>query len=64
LFTQLRNLLPDAEDAKHAFQASKNRAGHLITVDRRTFVKHAAEIERHCGVKVVTPVEYVHAAVK
>ena len=64
LFGQLRNLLPDAEDAEHAFQASRSGADHLITVDRKTFLRYSAEVVKLCGVKLVTPVEFVETAVK
>lgn len=58
LLGQLRNLLPDPEDADHAFQAAQNGAGYLITVDRATFLKYAAQVAQLCEVRLVTPVQF------
>ena len=59
LLTSLSAILPDAKDAAHAFQAVKNSADFLITVDYRTFRSHAAEVERLCGLRIVGPSEVV-----
>jgi hypothetical protein len=58
LFAQLRSLLPDAEDAEHTFQASRNGARYLITVDQKTLLKHSPRVMLLSGVKLVTPVEF------
>lgn len=58
LFTQLRNLLPDAGDAEHVFQAAKNNVEFLLTVDHRSFLKHENAIERLSGVRLTTPVAF------
>jgi hypothetical protein len=52
LFITLRNLLPDAEDAMHVFQAAKNTVCFLITTDHRTLIRFSGDIERLCGVTV------------
>jgi len=62
LFNQLRNLLPDAGDAEHVFQAAKSKMSYLITVDRASFLKHLAAIQRLCGVRLATPPQFEAAA--
>jgi hypothetical protein len=65
LFTQLRNLLPDSGDAEHTFQAAKNDMAYLITVDRRSFLSRASEVQQLTGVQLVTPEQFeqaMHAA--
>jgi hypothetical protein len=58
LFISLRSLLPDVEDAMHVFQAAKNGVGFLITADHRTLIRFSADIERLCGVIVLSPVAF------
>ncbi len=58
LFMQLRNLLPDSADAEHIFQAAKNNVAFLLTVDHRTFLKHAVAVKQLCGVQLITPVAF------
>lgn len=55
LFANLKCLLPDPEDAEHVFQAARNGVHYFVTVDRRTMLKHAAQVESLCGVKLVAP---------
>ena len=55
LFTQLKDLLKDEGDARHAFQASRGSAQFLVTVDKRSFVSRASEVEAICGLLVLTP---------
>ena len=38
LFTQLKTMLPDVDDARHLFQAIKNGADYFVTDDERTIV--------------------------
>ena len=58
LYAQLRNLLPDAGDAEHTFQATKCGATFLLTVDRQSFLRHSGAVEQLCGVRLVTPAEF------
>jgi hypothetical protein len=61
LFNQLRNLLPDAGDAEHVFQAAKSKVDYLITVDRQSFLRHAVAVEQLCGVRLAKPVAFEEA---
>jgi len=63
LWERLRKLLPDVADAEHVFIAAQNRVTHLVTVDGRTLLKHKAAVLKMCGVSVVTPLGFTHAAV-
>jgi hypothetical protein len=58
LFISLKSLLPDAEDAMHVFQATKNSVGFLITTDCRTLIRFSGDIERLCGIIVLSPVAF------
>lgn len=58
IYSQLCNLLPDAADAEHTFQAAKNNASFLITVDRRSFLNYKDKVHKLCGVCLVTPSEF------
>jgi hypothetical protein len=58
LFISLQRLLPDAEDAKHVFQAAKNNVGFLITTDHPTLIRFASAIEQLCGVIMLSPVAF------
>jgi hypothetical protein len=55
MFESLKCLLPDPEDAEHVFQAAQNGVQYFVTVDRSTMLKHAAQVESVCGVKLVAP---------
>ena len=61
LLVSLERLLPDAPDALHVFQAFKAGLPHLITVDRRTLLNHAATVFQLCNVQLVTPVWFLLA---
>ena len=62
LWRRLRALLPDNEDAEHVFIASCNRMRHLITVDGRTLLRHRVAVLGLCGVELVSPTEFINAA--
>jgi hypothetical protein len=64
LFISLRSLFPDAEDAMHVFQAAKNSIGFLITTDHRTLIRFSGDIERLCGVIVLSPVAFKQCMVQ
>lgn len=59
LFTKLKALLPDLEDARHIYQASKNDAGYFVTADEKTILRHAQEIDELCGIKARSPSQVV-----
>ena len=59
LLTRLKSVLRDEGDAHHAFQAARNSVHALITVDARSFLSRSREVEELCGVRVVSPVQFV-----
>jgi hypothetical protein len=62
LWRRLHVLLPDSEDAEHVFIASCNRMRHLITVHERTLLRHRVAVQGLCGVQLVSPIEFINAA--
>jgi predicted nucleic acid-binding protein len=56
---RLRAILPDENDARHLFQASKNGASYFVTADRRTILSRAREIESAFPIRVMTPTQLV-----
>jgi hypothetical protein len=61
---QLATLLKDKNDAAHIYQAFKNEIYHFLTVDSRTIISQKEEIEKICGVLVMSPTEYVTNYIK
>lgn len=61
LLVSLERVLPDAADALHVFQAAKANLTHLITVDRRTLLVHAAAVLQVSNVQLVSPVEFLQS---
>lgn len=59
LFVRLRNLLPDAADAEHIFQAEKHGVDFFVTVDQRTILRHKANVEEICRLQLATPTSFV-----
>ncbi len=55
----LRSIVPDADDARHLFQAAKNGIDYFVTRDERTIVKHAAAIQAAAGIRVRLPSQLV-----
>jgi hypothetical protein len=60
LFSKLSSILPDANDAMHVFQATKNQIQYFLTVDQKTILKFKAEIGQICNLKAVSPIELKH----
>jgi hypothetical protein len=59
LFKALQGILPDEPDARHIFQAVKNKVDYFLTVDKRTILRHRVAVENCCGIKVFNPKEMV-----
>jgi hypothetical protein len=62
LFGRLRNLLPDVADAEHIFQTARNGVDFFVTVDRRTILRHKAEVEAVCQLQLATPASFENDA--
>jgi hypothetical protein len=45
-------------DAEHVFQVAQGELRNFITLDYRTILKRAKEIESICGVRAITPVDF------
>jgi hypothetical protein len=60
IFTKLKKILPGEDDARHLFQAAKNKVIYFLTTDSRTILKFKKEIEDITGVKAVTPLELLN----
>ncbi len=59
LLVKLKKLLPDQNDAVHAFQAIENRSSYLITIDKRTFLKYAVEVKSLCALELIGPKAFI-----
>ncbi len=59
MFAELSCLLPDEADARHLFQAAKNMVHYFLTTDARTILSYHRQIEDICGVKVLSPQEFL-----
>lgn len=57
LFTSLKDILPDEEDARHLFQAAKNGVGYFLTADRRTILSRRNQIRSACNMIAALPTE-------
>ena len=55
---ELQSLLKDKDDAKHIYQAFRNKVNYFLTVDASTILNRAKEIFEICGVSVMLPSEY------
>jgi hypothetical protein len=58
LLMRLVEILPDADDAAHIYQAAKNDVRYVITADKRTMVRHSVAVTNLSGVTILTPVEF------
>lgn len=56
-FVKLRGILPDDMDRRHMFHAIKNGVGYFATVDHRTILSRAAQIECTFSIKCGTPAQ-------
>jgi predicted nucleic acid-binding protein len=59
IYRSLANLVRDAGDAQHLYQAHCERASHFITVDAKTILSKAHEIGKVCNVEVLLPSAFV-----
>jgi hypothetical protein len=57
-FTQLKEVLPDVDGARHVFQVIANGLDYFVTVDARTVLRHRRELER-LGIRALKPSELV-----
>jgi len=44
LYTELKKILPDENDALHVFQAMKSGCIYFVTTDRKTILKHRTKV--------------------
>ncbi len=59
LYTKLKKMLPDENDANHIFQAIKSSANYFVTVDNKTILRYHKELESEYNIKTVLPSELV-----
>ncbi len=59
IFARLNTELPDEPDAQHIYQAARNEVRYFLTTDRRTVLSRKEQIECICGVKAVSPNEFL-----
>jgi len=55
----LEMILPDADDARHVFQAAANRTDYFITCDEKTILRHTAAIEAATSIRPRLPSQVV-----
>jgi hypothetical protein len=58
----LSSILPDWDDARHVFQAVQNGCAYFVTVDAKTILAHAPEVESAFPFRVLKPSQLVAAA--
>jgi hypothetical protein len=56
---KLEAILPDLDDARHVFQAIKSNVTYFVTVDRRSILRYAPELQSSVGIRAVLPSELV-----
>ena len=56
---RLEAILPDPDDARHVFQAIKSNVTYFVTVDRKTILRYASELEESFRIRAVLPSELV-----
>lgn len=57
----LNGILPDHNDARHVFQALRNSSEYFVTLDRKTILTRAKEIEAAFPIRVVSPSQLLAA---
>lgn len=55
LFSELKALLTDVDDARHVFQAIHNKVDYFVTADERTILAHAGTLDERYGLKARLP---------
>ena len=58
IYIELRNLLPDENDARHLYLAKKNGAAAFITADENTILVHAEKLKNDHGITAMNPSGY------
>ena len=59
LYSALKAIVPDEQDAVHLFQAAMNKVKYFVTTDNKTILRYAMNIRSACGVLAVSPLELV-----
>jgi predicted nucleic acid-binding protein len=57
---RLKTILPDADDARHLFQAARNGIDYFVTGDQDTILKHWEEVEIAVSIRVCSPSDLVY----
>jgi hypothetical protein len=57
LYSELKQLLPDNEDAHHVFQAIKSNLEYFVTTDYRTILRYEKKLKSRFGLRVVSPIQ-------
>ena len=57
-YQTFREILKDKNDAKHLYLAKQAGIDEVITVDERTILSKANELESRCQMKVYSPSQY------
>ena len=55
----LREILPDEDDARHLFQAKMAGVDNVVTVDYKSILNRAGELEQRAGIRAFSPSQYV-----
>ena len=55
---RLRKILPDKTDAMHILITATNRVKYLVTTDKKTILRHTAQVEKVSGVQTMLPSEF------
>lgn len=58
IYIEMRDLLPDENDARHLYLAKKNGATTFITADKNTILVHAEKLKKDYGITATNPSGY------
>ena len=58
-YQTLRDTLKDENDAKHLYLAKQAGISTFITVDEKTLLSKATELQSHCNIEVCSPSQYM-----
>lgn len=59
LFSELRDSLPDENDARHLAHAKLDGIAHVLTLDGKTILKYRTRLRDRFGILVFRPSEFV-----
>lgn len=59
VFIELRDFLPDENDARHLAHAKLEGIDHTLTLDRRTILRYAPQLRDRFGMMVYKPSEFI-----